>query len=216
MPDDASLLAGYHDYVATHFSAEDDALIEGRRRADDAGLPRIHVSPAEGKLLHVLVRLFGAQRILEIGTLGGYSATWMARALPSDGQIVSLELDPNHAAVARANVDAAGIGDRVEIHVGPAEETLRSFLANPPAPFDIVFIDADKPGYPTYLDLSLPLLRSGGVVLADNTLNPPLLLGEGDAHRYNEKVAAHPELTSVIIPILRGEHLDGLTVSIKR
>jgi predicted O-methyltransferase YrrM len=160
--------------------------------------------------------LIGARRILEIGTLGGYSAIWMARALPEDGRLISLEIDPHHAEVSRQNLEQAGLAGKTEVRVGPAAETLAQMAKDGEPLFDLVFIDADKGGYPEYLQLALPLTRAGGVILADNALQGVLQPGaDTGITRYNQAVASNADLTSIMLPILRGD-LDGLLVSIKR
>jgi predicted O-methyltransferase YrrM len=209
-------LEAYDRYIASHFAAEDSALHGARETMQREGLPSIQVSPSEGKLLHVLVLLIGARRILEIGTLGGYSAIWMARALPEDGRLISLEIDPHHAEVSRQNLEQAGLAGKTEVRVGPAGETLAQMAKDGEPLFDLVFIDADKGGYPEYLQLSLPLTRAGGVILADNALQGVLQPGaDTGITRYNQAVASNADLTSIMLPILRGD-LDGLLVSIKR
>lgn len=207
-------LQEYEDHISHLLAQEDDALRLAREETEKAGMPPINVSATEGKLLHVLTRSVGARRILEIGTLGGYSAIWLARALPAGGQLVSLELDPHHAEVARKNIARAGLAKVVEIRVGPGMESLAKMAAAGEAVFDVAFIDADKEGYPEYLDAVYPLVRSGGLILADNTLRldaPPT----AGIPRYNAAVAGHPGLNSIIIPVLRGDGLDGLLVSVK-
>ena len=204
-------------YISRLFAPEDDALQAARDEMHRGGLPKIYVSPSEGKLLQVLALLIGARRILEIGTLGGYSTTWFARALPPGGTIVSLEIDPHHADVARTNLQRAGVADKATVLVGPALETLARITAEKGEPFDLVFIDADKDGYPAYLEYAVPLVREGGVILGDNALSRSVLdpAADNGITRYNNAVAAHPDLISVIIPVLRDE-IDGLLVSIKR
>ena len=209
----------YNEYVSPLFAAEDDALRLARETTKAEGLPEINVSASEGKTLHFLALLSGARRILEIGTLGGYSAIWLARALPDDGRMISLEIDPHHADVARRNIDRAGLSGKVEVRVGPAGETLAKMHAAGEGPFDLVFIDADKDGYVEYLNLTVPLTRDGGLILGDNTLPDAVLDPAGDSgtKRYNAAVAAHPGLVSTLLPMLRRiEGMDGLTVSIKR
>ncbi len=208
----------YDRYIDSLFAAEDKALRSALSEMEREGVPAINVSASEGKLLSVLALSIGAKRILEIGTLGGYSAIWLARAMPEDGKLISLELNPHHADVARRNIERAGLAERVEIRVGPAAESLVALRAEGAESFDLVFIDADKDRYVDYLHHSLPLLRKGGLLLADNTLPDSVLTPEGDsgAKRYNTAAVAHPDLVSVIVPVLRTDGIDGLTVSVKR
>ena len=148
-----------------------DAGLEAALRASDAaGLPAINISPAHGKLLNLLARLMGARRILEVGTLGGYSTIWLARALPLDGRLITLELDAHHAAVAGANLRAAGVADQVEVRVGRAVELLAALAKEEPEPFDLVFIDADKPSNLDYLTWALALTRPGSLIIVDNVV----------------------------------------------
>ena len=148
----------------------DDALDAAQRDADAAGLPSISVSPAHGKLLHLLARIHGARRILEIGTLAGYSTIWMARALPDDGRLITLEFEPRHAAIAKANLERAGVANRVEIRVGPAIESLRTMQADRAEPFDLTFIDADKVSTGDYFEAALSLSRPGSLIVVDNVV----------------------------------------------
>jgi predicted O-methyltransferase YrrM len=217
---DEALLKRADEYVQHLFVPPDDALSRGLEDAEAAGLPPINVSPNEGKLLHLIARIARASRVLEVGTLGGYSTTWLARALPPEGRLVTLELDRRHAEVARANLARAAVADRVEIRVGPASASLRALIERHEPPFDLVFIDADKEGYVEYLDLSLRLVRSGSLILADNTLRHGRVLEESPSDpsargikAFNERIATDPRLDSLILPIIR-EDLDGLSISI--
>lgn len=205
-------------YIGQLFAAEDHALAETRAEMARESIRPINVTASGGKMLHLLALLVGARRILEIGTLGGYSATWLARALPADGCLVTLELEPHHAEVSRRNLERAGLAAKVDVRVGPAADTLKSMQSAGEAPFDLVFIDADKDGYPHYLELVLPLTRYGGLILADNTLPDAVLIADANTGitRYNATVAAHPELVSMMIPVLRSHGIDGLLVSMKR
>ena len=157
------LLGQVESYIENLFGLSDPALEECLRDALAAGLPAIQISPSHGKLLHLIAKIAGARRILEIGTLGGYSAIWMARALPPDGKLVTIELSPAHAAVARKNLQRAGLEHVVEVRIGDAVEVLSAMTSE--APFDLVFIDADKPGYVKYLGLAMKLSRPGTVIL---------------------------------------------------
>ncbi len=216
MPEPSPALTGYDAYIGGLFASEDSSLAETRAEMRREGVPGINVSASEGQLLHVLALTIGARRILEIGTLGGYSAIWLARALPEDGRLISLEIDPHHADVARRSLARAGVSEKAEVRVGPAAASLAAMQDEPP--FDLAFIDADKDGYVGYLARVLPLIRVGGLILGDNTL-PDAVLGataETATMRYNAAVAANPSLASTIVPVLRHQGLDGLTVSVKR
>jgi caffeoyl-CoA O-methyltransferase len=188
------------------FAPEDDFLKSIMPAAVKQGLPNISVSPEAGKTLYLLAKMIKAEKILEFGALAGYSGTWLARALPPDGQFITLEIDPQHAEVTRANYEAAGLGDRTEVRVGSARELMAEVAGE--GPFDLVFIDADKGNYPTYLDFALAHTRPGGLIIADNAN------GNGQVHQsfpgsdglqgiqtYNERVANHPRLVSNIIPV---------------
>lgn len=157
------------DYFLT-LTGEDDALRAALRAASAAGLPEIQVSATQGRLLQLLARTVGATRILEVGTLAGYSAIWLGRALAPGGSMVTLELDPRHAAVAEANLAAAGLADVVRVRVGAALESLAALVAEGAGPFDLVFIDADKANIPSYVELSLALARPGSLIVVDNVV----------------------------------------------
>ncbi len=219
-PFNQDLAAKIDQYIEQLFNPHDEALAQNLQNAQQADLPTINVSPNEGKLLYLLAKLAGAKRVLEIGTLGGYSTTWLARALPAEGKVITLELDQKHADVARHNLDRAGVGDRVEMRVGRAADSLRTMIDQHEAAFDLIFIDADKSGYVEYLDLALHLAHSGTVILADNLIRNGRVLDQqpGDksargARAYNDALAANPQLESIILPIIR-ENLDGLSISI--
>jgi predicted O-methyltransferase YrrM len=160
------LWASVDDYLVSALLAPDPALSGALERSAQAGLPPIAVAPNQGKLLHLLARMAGARRILEVGTLGGYSTIWLARALPPDGHLTTLELDERHAEVARANLADAGLADRVTVVVGPAADSLAAL----DGAFDLVFVDADKPSNPLYVEQALRLSHPGTVVVVDNTV----------------------------------------------
>ena len=209
-------------YIEELFSPADPILEANLADAHAAGLPPIHVSPNQGRLLYLFAKMSRAGRILEIGSLGGYSTTWLARALPASGKVISLELDPHHAEVARRNLERAGLSSLVEIRVGGAADSLRELIRTGVEPFDLVFIDADKVSYPTYLELAIELSRPGTVILADNVIRHGAVLAEHPADAndrgaklYNEAVASHPRLESLILPIIR-HRIDGMAISIVR
>ncbi len=213
----SKLLREIDDYVAGLFAPTDEALQAALRESEAAGLPPINVSATEGRLLQVLVEISGARRILEVGTLGGYSAIHFARALPPDGALISLELDERHAEVARRNVGRAGLSERVEIRVGDARESLRGLVEGGEGPFDLIFIDADKEGYPEYLDWALRLARPGSLILGDNTIRNGSVIDPDDSssraiREFNERLAENPRLSAIMVPLLR-EGVDGLAVA---
>jgi predicted O-methyltransferase YrrM len=195
-----------------------DAALAANRKAD---LPAIDVTSLQGRFLELLVRISGARRVLEIGTLGGYSTLWLARALPQDGQVVTLELEPRHAEIARANLQNAGLWDRVDLRVGRAAELLKALAGGKTAPFDLIFIDADKASYPEYLGLSLKLSRPGTVIVADNVVrdgkvmepkNPdPNIQG---VRRFTDLIAAEPRLSSTVLQTVGSKGYDGFAISV--
>ena len=205
-------------YIGELFLPDDPALRDALAHMDDAGLPTIQVPAALGRLLGILVRAVGARRVLEIGTLGGYSAIWMARALLADGRLISLEAEPRHAEVARANLARAGLDDRAEVRLGPALETLPDLAGD--APFDLAFVDADKSSYPAYLDWALRLVRPGGLIVADNVLrngavaDPNADESARAVDRFNRAAADDARLDAIILPN-RGGH-DGILVAVVR
>jgi predicted O-methyltransferase YrrM len=170
------LWAAVDDYVADHLLPQDPVLDAALTASDAAGLSSGSITPAQGKLLELLARVRGTQSILELGTLGGYSSIWLARALPQDGRLVTLELDPHNAEVASANIANAGLAERVQIRIGPARETLPELHAEGARPFDMIFIDADKQNNPLYLQWSLKLSRPGTLIIADNVVRGGAIL----------------------------------------
>ena len=212
-----ALLTRIDDYVENLFAPQDAALEAALRESQRAGLPEIQVSPSEGKLLQVLAELVGARRILEIGTLGGYSAINLARGMAEGGTLISLEIDERHARVARNNIEHAGLARKVEIRVGDAGELLAELAAGGEGPFDLVFIDADKEGYPEYLEWSLRLSRPGSLILADKTIRGGSVLDPRDesaraTRDFNEKLANDPRLSAIVLPLIR-ERVDGLAIA---
>jgi caffeoyl-CoA O-methyltransferase len=213
----AALLTRIDDYVENLFAPQDEALEAAVRESQRAGLPEIHVSPNEGKLLMLLVEITGARRILEIGTLGGYSAINLARGMAEDGLLISLEIEEHHAEVARKNIERAGLAYKVEIRVGDARKLLAQLAEGDEGPFDLVFIDADKKGYPEYLEWALELSRPGSLILGDNTILGGSILDPRDdstraIREFNERLAKDPRLSAIILPLMR-ERVDGLAIA---
>ncbi len=217
----AALWGRVDDYIADRLVNEDGALAAALRANADNGLRPIDVSAAQGKFLHLLVRMSGARRILEIGTLGGYSTIWMAKALPADGSIVTLEYEPRHAEVARRNIERAGYADRIEVRVGAAADTLPLLAVERLQPFDFVFIDADKPNNPVYLEWAIKLGRPGTVIVLDNVVRDgevanaasrdPNVLGSRGAF---ELIAADPRLSATALQTVGAKGYDGFAVMI--
>lgn len=210
-------------YLEDLFGPPDPVLAAALERASAAGLPEIQVSPTQGRLLHVLALLRGARTILEIGTLGGYSAIWMARALPPGGRLLTLEREPTHAEVARRTIAEAGLADTVEVLDGVALDTLATLARDGAGPFDMVFIDADKEPYAEYLAAAMRLSAPGTLVVADNVVrdgrvaqgpsNDDAVVG---VQRFNAALAAHPGLTGVVIQQVGEKGHDGMALAIVR
>lgn len=209
------------EYITGHLLGADTAL-EATLAANAAGgLPDIDVSPPQGKMLHLLARMMGAARILEVGTLGGYSTICLARALPEDGRLVTLELEPHHAAVARANIARAGYAEQVEVRTGPAAEALAAMIAAGEGPFDLIFIDADKPSNVAYLNAALALSRPGTAIIVDNVIreggvldaasDDPRVLG---TRALFEAVAADPRLSATAVQTVGGKKWDGFLLAV--
>lgn len=208
-------------YFSDHLVESDTALDGALRDSAAAGLPAINVAPVQGKLLHLLARTRGARTILEIGTLGGYSTIWLARALPAGGRLVTLEADAGHADVARANLARAGLSGTVEVITGPALETLPRLAAAGRGPFDLVFIDADKPSNPAYLAWALELSRPGTVIITDNVVRDGRVVDDGSTdpkvrgvRRFVELVAAEPRLSATAIQTVGVKGYDGFALAL--
>lgn len=208
-------------YIVKQLLAPDDALEAALKSSDAAGLPAINVSPPQGKLLMMLAQMRGAQRVLEVGTLGGYSTIWLARGLPPDGRVVTLEVDAKHAKVAAANVARAGLSGRVEIVVGPALETLPGLEARKLAPFDLVFIDADKPNNPSYFAWALKLSRKGSLIIVDNVVREGAVLDARSTdervrgtRRLFEMIAAEPRVSATAIQTVGTKGYDGFAMAL--
>ncbi|MEM9665598.1 MAG: O-methyltransferase [Bacteroidota bacterium] len=211
--------------VEAYFNASllgEDPVLEAALQASvEAGLPAIHVAPSQGKLLHLLVRVRGARRVLEIGTLGGYSTIWMARALPSDGHLLTVEHNAHHAAVARENLDRAGLAEVVEVRLGPALDTLDALLAAEVKPFDFVFIDADKERIPAYVERSLRLSRPGTVLIVDNVVRRGAVADPGSedarvhgVQRMVAQLAARSGVSATAVQTVGEKGYDGFVLMV--
>jgi predicted O-methyltransferase YrrM len=209
------------DYLNQVVVRPDAALDQALRATAEAGMPKISVSAPLGKLLNLIARMVGARRVLEVGTLGGYSTIWLARALPAEGRVVSLEISPDHAAVARSNLERAGLAARAEVRVGPALESLPELAEEGAGPFDLVFIDADKANIPAYFEWGLRLGRPGGVIVVDNVVRNGAVLDTSgrDANvagvrRLNDLLASRPDLEATTIQTVGSKGYDGFTIAL--
>jgi predicted O-methyltransferase YrrM len=208
-------------YITNLFVPPDPALDAALQATADAGMPLINVAPNQGKLLHVLALAHGARSMLEIGTLAGYSTIWLARALPAGGRLITLEVDPKHAAVARANIARAGLADVVDLRLGRALDTLPQLAADGAGPFDLVFIDADKPNTTAYFEWALKLTRHGSLIIADNVVRDGAVIDadSSDAsvqgvRRFNAALAAESRVTASVIQTVGSKGYDGLAFAI--
>ncbi|MDE3188482.1 MAG: O-methyltransferase [Acidobacteriota bacterium] len=209
------------DYFSGQLARHDAALDAALKNNQDAGFPSIDVTPLQGRFLELLVRISGARRILEIGTLGGYSTIWLARALPEGGRVVSLELNPRHAEVATANLQKAGVLERVDLRVGQAPESLAALKAAGAGPFDMIFIDADKQGYPEYLDWALKLSRPGTLIVADNVVRDGKVVQADSTdpnvqgvRRFTQQVAREPRLSATVLQTVGSKGYDGFALAV--
>lgn len=209
------------DYFSQLLISEDQVLLDTLRESEAAGLPAHNVAPNQGKLLYLLAKLQGARKILEIGTLGGYSTIWLARALPEGGRLLSLEANSRNAEVAAKNIERAGLSSIVDIRVGKAIDTLPVLLEEGEAPFDFVFIDADKPSNPAYLEWSLKLTRPGSVILGDNVVRDGAVVDSTSTdpkvqgvRTFLELMAENPCLSATAIQTVGCKGYDGFALAI--
>ncbi len=204
------------NYITDLLVPADPALDGALEASNAAGLPQIAVAPNQGKLLYLLARMQGARKILELGTLGGYSTIWLARALPPDGCLITLEADPKHAEVARANISRAGLSGLVELRLGRALDTLPQLLAEGLAPFDLIFIDADKRNIPAYFTYALQLSRRGSLIIVDNVVRNGAVINAASAdpdvqgvRQFNKLLAAEPRVGATEIQTVGSKGHDG-------
>jgi predicted O-methyltransferase YrrM len=209
------------EYIESALLPPDSALLEAMSDADAADLPAISVTPSQGKLLHLLALSIGAKRILEIGTLGGYSSIWLARALPRNGRLITLELDPKHVAVANGNIERAGLADRVDVRLGAALETLPRLQAEIVEPFDFVFIDADKQNIPAYFEWAVKLSRPGAVIIVDNVVRHGEVInaqssdsGVPGVRALMDKLAMDSRVEATVIQTVGSKGYDGFLMAI--
>lgn len=207
------------DYISGLLIGADPALDGAQEASDKAGLPKISVAPNQGKLLHLIARIHGARKILEIGTLAGYSTIWLARALPPDGKLITLEYEPLHAEVATANIAAAGLADRVEVKVGAALDTLPTIADE--APFDLFFIDADKVNNPEYVRWALDHSRPGSVIIVDNVVRSGMVIDANSTdpsivgtRKLGSMLANEPRLSATMVQTVGDKGYDGFALAV--
>lgn len=207
------------DYFSSRLIGTDPVLEAALADSDTAGLPTIAVTGSQGRMLNLLARMCGARRILELGTLGGYSTIWLARALPADGRLTTLEVSAAHAQVARSNLARAGLTEQVEVRVGPAVDALAALADGPP--YDLIFLDADKRSYPDYLQACLSVSRPGTVLVADNVVRGGAVVDADSAdvavqgvRRFTDLIAAEPRLTATAIQTVGSKGYDGFLLAV--
>jgi predicted O-methyltransferase YrrM len=213
--------AGVDAYITETLVGQDASLDDALEASTAAGLPSIAVAPPQGKLLHLLARLRKARTILEIGTLGGYSTIWLARALPPDGRLLTLEADEKHAAVARANIARAGLDSVVEVRLGAALETLPRLTAERAGPFDLIFVDADKPNIPSYFEWALRLASPGALIIVDNVVRSGAIVDAASTdasvqgvRRLNEMIRRNARVMATTIQTVGAKGYDGFTIAL--
>jgi len=218
---DKEIFESVDQYILKLVGSEDEALRAADRSITEENLPPISVSANQGKFLHVLAKVSRAKKILEIGTLAGYSTIWMARALPKDGKLISLEFDPHHARVAKANIERAGLSKIVDVRIGKAIDLLPQLYANNEGPFDMIFIDADKTPYTEYFQWSLKLSHSGTLIVADNVIREGNVLDPASTdemvqgvQRFNDFLSQTKSVTATIIQTVGSKVHDGMALAV--
>lgn len=213
---DGRLFEDVDTYINSLFAVEDAVLRRAVERSTRAGLPEIQLSPGQGKLVYLLAKLIGAKRILEVGTLGGYSTVWLGRALPGDGELISIELDPGHVRIARETLADAGLDKTCQVIEGRGLDVMSTLTPD----FDMVFLDANKDGYPAYLKQAIRLTRGGGLIVADNVVREGAVLDPAKvdpnaigAAAFNQALASHPQLEAIVLQQVGIKGHDGLAVA---
>ncbi|MEO1041744.1 MAG: O-methyltransferase [Pseudomonadota bacterium] len=208
-------------YFEKRLIGSDQALDHALKQSEAAGLVPHAVSPTQGAFLHIMARAIGAQRVLEIGTLGGYSTIWLARAVGEQGNVITLEIDQQAADVARGNIEAAGLKTVVDLRLGPAKDSLDQIIANQEEPFDLIFIDADKPSNPIYLDRALQLSRPGTLIIGDNVVRDGAVWDEESpdpkvqgARALIDKISETPNLTATALQTVGSKGYDGFAIAL--
>jgi predicted O-methyltransferase YrrM len=208
-------------YIGNLFAPEDSVLQETIQSLDDASIPQISVTPTQGKFLQLMLLSCKAKRVLELGTLGAYSTIWMARAIPADGKIITVEFDPHHARVASQNIAKAGYSDKIDLRTGKAMDILNELISKGEEAFDFIFIDADKPPYTEYFELALQLSHPGTIIICDNVIREGKVLDENTTdekvkgvQRLNQMLANNPKVTATIMQTVGAKEYDGIAIAI--
>lgn len=218
---DKDIFKKVDEYIGGLLGSEDAVLQETIQSLDQAGMPQISVSANQGKFLQVLLMLGKVKTVLELGTLGGYSTIWLARALPEDGKIITLEIDEHHTEIARQNIEKAGLTDKVEVRVGKALDLLPQMEAHGEGPFDMIFVDADKPPYAEYFQHALALSRPGTLIICDNVIREGKVLDTDSTdervqgvQRFNKLLADTPQVTATILQTVGAKDYDGMAIAV--
>lgn len=208
-------------YIGNLFAPEDSVLQETIQSLNDASIPQISVTPTQGKFLQLMLLSCKAKRVLELGTLGAYSTIWMARAIPADGKIITVEFDPHHARVASQNIAKAGYSDKIDLRTGKAMDILNELISKGEEAFDFIFIDADKPPYTEYFELALQLSHPGTIIICDNVIREGKVLDENTTdekvkgvQRLNQMLANNPKVTATIMQTVGAKEYDGMAIAI--
>lgn len=218
---DTEIFLQVDNYISGLLAPEDKALVETIKSLDNEGLPQHSVSPNQGKFLQVMMIACNAKRVLELGTLGGYSTIWLARALPDDGKVITIELDKHHGEVAQKNIDNAGLSQKVDLRVGKALDILPKIVAENREPFDLIFIDADKPPYTEYFDYALKLSRPGTLIICDNVIREGKVLDKNSTdekvqgvQRLNKMLSENKKVTATILHSVGVKEYDGMAIAV--
>ena len=218
---DQKLFEAVDQYISDLFIKEEESLTAAERSHGLENIPAINVSPNLGKFLYLMTKISKAVKILEVGTLAGYSSIWMAKALPENGRLISLEIDPRHASIARKNIERAGLSSKVEVRVGKAIDLLPGMVKESEGPFDMIFIDADKPPYAEYFEWALKLSKSGTLIIADNVIRDGKVLDPNHedpmvqgAQRFNKALAANNQVSATILQTIGVKEYDGMAIAV--
>jgi predicted O-methyltransferase YrrM len=217
---DQQMFERVDSYISGLLAPEDEVLQQTIKSLDEAGMPQISISANQGKFLQIIALMCNAKKILELGTLGGYSTIWLARVLPDDGKIVTVEFDPHHASIARKNIEKAGLSDKVDLRVGKASDAMVQLKEAGETSFDLIFIDADKPPYKEYFEAALELARPGAVIICDNVVREGKVLDENSdddrvtgVRRLNQMLSGNKKVTAIILQTVGAKEYDGMAIA---